>query len=726
LSQRNDEGHWERTAHETFKHAEGGATALALLSLIYAGEDPRQEPARRSLEWLAAQKLSGTYAYGLRAQVLAKVPGRLYATRLREDVTWLRESMASEGMPFPGSYVYTKHPRGRTHDRYDNSCSQYAVLGVWMAAEAGMRVPMAYWERIGQHWVAVQGDDGGWGYESRRLEIKPPSTHSMTAAGLASVFIVLDQRFARRPNAGKGLVEAIERGLAWFEREAMRANPRAQWHYYYLYGLERVGRACGYKYFGDYDWFREGARWLLENQLPDGSWRGGGAQSLYNTSWALLFLCHGRAPLLFNKLQHGADWNDRLRDVAGLTRFTGHTYERLINWQIVRLDNPIGDLLEAPVLYVYGESERAFSDEEVGRIRDYCRRGGLVFAVAGNGGEAFVRAMTGLARRALPEHSLRPLPRNHPLFSGEVSFPIEDPPEVLACGNGRRLMMLICKRDLADGWSTYSVNGGDEQDLAFGANVYLYATDKTTVRSRLTTPEIPLRAVDTRRTIRVARIWHAGEWDVEPYGWQRLSRYMHNETGSRLQVVSGVRLDSEAIADFSAAHITGSGELRLSAAERKGLRRFLTGGGTLIADGAGGSRVFATSLERELRSVLPDAPRLLSRRSPLLTGEDLADAVDLSPAAYRRRSRGSVQDSPYPALRVITSLGRHAVIYTPLDISTGLLGTHVYDLEGFAPRSALEVMRNLLLYANLSTTEKVRVSRWGGRESQRDGESRGR
>ncbi len=47
------------------------------------------------------------------------------------------------------------------------------------------------------------------------------------------------------------------------------------------------------------------------------------ATALRNTAFAVMFLCHGRAPLMFNKLAHGPDWDRKLRDLSGLTRYAG-------------------------------------------------------------------------------------------------------------------------------------------------------------------------------------------------------------------------------------------------------------------------------------------------------------------------------------------------------------------------------------------------------------------
>jgi hypothetical protein len=613
-SKRNVEGHWESSPNTKDVHW-AGTSALAALALLYAGRDPRDSALQDTLDWVAAQTLNGTYAVGVRAHALAFVPGRRYRSRLQGDLEWLLHAVGTHGTNAEGAYDYTPIEPGKK-SRWDNSVSQFGVLGVWTAADAGLPVPDAYWEAVGKHWIQAQNTDGGWSYQGHT----PPSTGSMTAAGLATLFVVLDQRYAERPREAGGLLTAIELGLTWLGREYGPDNPHGSpdWRYYYLYGIERAGAASGHKYFRNQDWFRGLAAYLLAKQRPDGSWPGSGElmSDLRNTALALMALCHGRAPLLFNKLEHGHDWDTKLRDVAGLTRYASHTFERVLNWQIVRLDRPLEDLLEAPVLYMYGESKRDFNEVEVQKIREYCQRGGLLFAVAGKENEDFVRSFESLAARAFPADLLRPLLRDHPLFTGAVQFEIKHPPAMVQVHNGVRTLMLLSLRDLASAWNRHSPRGDLEPDFQLAANVYLYATDKHTPHSRLQTPLIADQNVTPERTITLARIKYDGPWNPEPYGWTRLAVYLRNETATRLLVTSGVTFDSPELREFSVAHVTGTAAFALSPDELRGLREFLSAGGTLLADAAGGAPEFTRSLEKQVGQAMSSEPHALPRPPP--------------------------------------------------------------------------------------------------------------
>lgn len=95
---------------------------------------------------------------------------------------------------------------------------------------------------------------------------------------------------------------------------------------YLMYGIERIGVASGYKYFGGVDWFSTAAREVLRTQDKNGAWHSGWgaeASAVVGTSFNLLFLSRGHAPVVMNKLNYaesevkqapGTAWNERPRD----------------------------------------------------------------------------------------------------------------------------------------------------------------------------------------------------------------------------------------------------------------------------------------------------------------------------------------------------------------------------------------------------------------------------
>jgi hypothetical protein len=80
-------------------------------------------------------------------------------------------------------------------------------------------------------------------------------------------------------------------------------NPRGgEWHFYYLYALERVGRALDTEFIGSHEWYPLGARYLVDTQGKDGGWAEGGYEGpvwkAQAASYALLFLTRATPTLV--------------------------------------------------------------------------------------------------------------------------------------------------------------------------------------------------------------------------------------------------------------------------------------------------------------------------------------------------------------------------------------------------------------------------------------------
>ncbi|KKL60600.1 hypothetical protein LCGC14_2203690, partial [marine sediment metagenome] len=388
----------------------GGRSALCTYALLAAGADPQDPRIIAALQYLAGVEMTGTYARALRANVWSMLKGRKHKFRriLRRDVNYLVKGADARGgynyIPV-GRRASGSERRGANLGRYDNSNSQLGVLGVWAGSENGVEVPMSYWRLIERHWVQDQQRDGGWCYQQTGT-----SYGSMSVAGLATMFICFDALYQDKFIRCRAKTDytPIVKGLEWLDKNfSATTNPgRGRAHYYYyLYGVERVGLASGYKYFGQKDWYKMGATALVHQQRGDGSWGG-----IVNTSFGLLFLARGRHPILFNKLNYPGTWNSRPRDCANLTRWVTRKFERPVNWQIVHLGAPVRDLHDAPILYISGASAPRFTDEDVAKLREFVLQGGVLFSEAACNKASFTLAMKKIYAKMFPAYELKRLP----------------------------------------------------------------------------------------------------------------------------------------------------------------------------------------------------------------------------------------------------------------------------------------------------------------------------
>ena len=241
----------------------------------------------------------------------------------------------------------------------DTSISQYAVLGLWEAANAGIDIPPDVWDRAAQWYLSVQSPEGGWSYHPDEAS---QFTLSMTSAGVGSLLICrrqLEKYRKKSENTSNLLVpilpegqrgrydvrvasarvdQAVRQGLAWlgsnFSLEP--GGVIGQSAYYGLYGIERIGALAERETLGRVNWFEQGAAYIHKTQQPDGSWSAMHGVDP-NTAWCILFLTKSTAKsvakIKLKQLGAGTLLGGRglPRDLTNLTVAGGRVISRPMN-----------------------------------------------------------------------------------------------------------------------------------------------------------------------------------------------------------------------------------------------------------------------------------------------------------------------------------------------------------------------------------------------------------
>ncbi|MBI5725967.1 MAG: DUF4159 domain-containing protein, partial [Planctomycetes bacterium] len=392
-----------------------GASALALYALMEKGLTAKDPKIAKGLEWLITESkdLDFTYAVSfccqvwLRAYKQAKDKDKDAATKYRKlleiDVNKLIAGINDKG----GYHYFLKDPVS------DPSNAQYGTLGVWAGYRAQMEIPKEYWEKTLKYWVAShpQDADGSWVYTP--AEPEEHSRYNMTAAAIATLFVCIDalkgDEFIKC--TAQHLFAPVEKGLKWYDQNfkdgiskpnSCFQSGRSGLAGYSLYGLERIGLASGYKYFGDADWYKFGCIRLLNEQQSDGSWLSGYGPDV-STAYSVLFLIRGQHGVIMNRLEYDGDWNNRPRALANFCRWAEGVYEQEVNWQIITLKSPVGEWHDAPVVAISGSKAPKFSDEDIIKLRTYVNQGGTLFSMAEcSGGPAFGKGMKAAYAKIFP------------------------------------------------------------------------------------------------------------------------------------------------------------------------------------------------------------------------------------------------------------------------------------------------------------------------------------
>ncbi|MFM9960856.1 MAG: hypothetical protein ACKV2Q_06485 [Planctomycetaceae bacterium] len=348
-SKQLDDGSWEFPAHEV------GITALCTLALLENGvpqSDPVIDKGHRFVR-KSTKELGSTYDIALAIVILSRLDeyGNKQAIRdLGARLIAGQNVGGGWGYTCPAkitsSILTNPESRPKAPDGVgDNSCTQFAVLGLWTASRTGMDIdqPMS---AIARRFRTTQNSDGGWPYTSAvanqgdKAAVPNPSGSAMTFAGLFSLTVARanklrkqleerelsgdnktkpstsgtpkstsgstkkdDKKKVEKPDEKKDtppeVAEKSDEGSTLlkdpiFAKGLVKAGEFVQGGdqaRYFLWTIERLGVLLGQEKIGGVDWFAKGADILIKTQQPDGSWpEVHNDKGLSQTSFAILFL----------------------------------------------------------------------------------------------------------------------------------------------------------------------------------------------------------------------------------------------------------------------------------------------------------------------------------------------------------------------------------------------------------------------------------------------------
>ena len=709
----------------------GGLTSLCTLALLNAGEKPSSPAVSKALKYLRGIETDAIYAVAMQTMVLCAAEPSRDRLLIRRNAKQLVDSQELAGVG-AGGWGY-----GKRGGRVDNSNSQFAMLALHEAERVGVEIDKQVWQRCLKYWQSSQHSNGSWSYVPG--EIDQP-TGSMTCAGAASLIIASGkiQQGAASVNGdeirccGDGAEDDhLARALAWLGTKfRVDRNPgRPEFLFYYLYGIERVGRLSSKRYLGKHDWYREGAAQVLRLQNGlSGFWRGRGvieSNPLVATSFAVLFLSKGLRPTVFAKAKYtGEDVGARSWDLhpEGLHRMTQRLdkrWKRDLTWQTVDIRSAsVNQLLQSPIILFSGRESLELSDEQVQNLRAYVDQGGFILAEACCQGAGFDRDFRRLMERMFPESRLRLLGPDHPIWFAEQQVDPDYIQHVYGIDACCRTSVVYVPSDLTCLWqlarddrpTDYSpiAKAKVENALRLGANVAAYATNRE-LKDKLARPRLAVvhRAEELRRgTLYIPKINHGGGADDAPNALGNLLQVLRNEVQLRVEQESELSSVADStLLDHPVAFMHGRRSFRFSPSQRRSLRKYLESGGLLFADSICASEEFSRSFRSEIAAIFPQAsltriPVDHALFTSKFKGFNLASVTVRDPRTRSNDGPLTAQlTKTSPLLEGLEIDGRLAVIFSPYDLSCALENTASLECKSYARDDAARIGVNVILFA---------------------------
>ena len=318
-----------------------GIDALAVLALVRAGVSTHDPALRRAVDGLALRAAPAVYTEALVVQALeaARVTAPAARRRAHDACAYLAGAQLPRGAWGYGGHV-AGVPQIGAPGFYDNSNTQFALLGLRAGHKLGGDPKAEVWHRAGEHLLAEQALDGvevepfdvPAAEESLTTRARPhPHTHthsrepaqapatatrmkargwnyagtadgatgylSMTASGVTGLVLV-KAHVEGTPwwtKHGAAVDAGIRDGMAWIHEHRNDPLPGG-FTYYSLYSIERASVVCGVEQLGGWAWYPVGSQRLIEDQQADGAWHGETGGTTVGTCFALLFLTKATPP----------------------------------------------------------------------------------------------------------------------------------------------------------------------------------------------------------------------------------------------------------------------------------------------------------------------------------------------------------------------------------------------------------------------------------------------
>lgn len=509
---------------------------------------------------------------------------------------------------------------------------------------------------------------------------------------------------------------------------------------YYIYAVERAGRLTGRRFFGQHDWYREGARDLVIKQRARGDWGANmGETGVVGTSFALLFLSKGLARVVINKLEYGApdpknefktssrDWNNHPDDIRNLIEYLGglQYWPRLMTSQTVNMyrlqeETAVQELAQAPICFISGSQRPVFPEAQVAALRAYVDQGGFIFAVANCDSQDFDPGFRELIGRMFPEGGaeLKRLKSDHPIFRAEYDLDA-DSVELYGVDFGCRTPIIYSPVDLSCHWNKWMKNEPPKRhqrlktritrDTRIGANVIAYATGREPPIKLHDTGVKRQKATDRveRGLLKVAQLKHAGGWDTAPRALKNLIGAINDKVGVGVATnPKALPVMSDDIFYHPMLYMHGRHTFSFSRQEREQLRRYLDLGHVLFADACCGSAQFDASFRNLMRQTYKGDAELV--RIPVdhelfgeQTGFDISKVERKVPLVSGNGKMQARTERGEPFLEGIIVDGRLAVIYSKYDISCALERQSTAACRGYIQSDAVKIGVNVVRHALL-------------------------
>ena len=419
-------------------------------------------------------------------------------------------------------------------------------------------------------------------------------------------------------------------------------------------------------------------------------------------------------PALIAKLSFGdnQDWQTDRNDVYNLMKIMQRQYGVKFRPLIVGFDNFSFSPGDCPILYLTGHNRFTLTGAQCRQIRSFVERGGTLIVDNCCGSEKFGRAAKRELRRMFPDRRFKVLPQDHPVFSCFHKLPrvrycanVKDRPEgqpyLEGVDFGCRTAMFYSKYDLSCGWDNHIHPHGrrvlPQDAVRLGVNMVTYALANYRQAPPLSeTKRYVNMDRESRGKVTFAQLKYGGDWNRHAAATDSVLENLAQKFSADVKFErADVELDDPKIFSLPLLYLTGHDDFRFNDREVETLRKYLTEGGFLLAEGCCGRQAFDVAFRREIARVLPN------HELRFLPDRHAAFSLCYPVAAIGESGRLNqiLPKSAPPQLEGIDVDGSTVVVHSMYALGCGWAEESCPYCLGYNPGTAVKLGVNIIAYA---------------------------
>lgn len=662
-----------------------GVTALVVVALRTA-KVPENDPiVRKAMDYLVKKGHTNfSYTVGLYAMAMEHADPKKYRKPLQDAANWLINNQATNG-----TWTYTGGKK-----KGDNSITQFCILGLKSARDAGVDVPEAVFSRTATHFRKTQNADGGWSYTG-----KGSSTNTMTPAALSSLYVCgvefeKSLELRKGPNfIGKYEQEKVVKdGLAYLAKNMNTILGNG----YGAYALERVGVFYDQRFLNGVDWYEQGSKVVVQ-QTP---------RDAYYAALYLLFLAKGDVPLAINKAKWGrsSEWNLRHSDARNMAKLLTKSFKTKMDWQMVELKPENKDVGKAPLLYLSGYRGFRPSKLELKTIKGFLDDKGSVLFAPNLRSSKFRVDVEKYLSYLFPRARFVPLPKHHEIRRMYHNLQNTSLPIRVLKTNCSYKKIFLTTRDFSLEFEAKKPSSTSRQILD---NLIRFALLEKPLVGRLKNiklkipQKIEIKKEDFSKTaglddagIDVAQIVYNNDQVIKnPEAVSNALGFMrHTLKVPTRQFPSLLRLEDKEIHDKPLLYMTGFADFNLSDDAKENLKNYLDNGGFLFADSGCSCDEFVESFTLLMKSLYPGKKiETVAEKHPLFN-----EPFKVSPIFTDSLRRKAKLKNDY--LQGIKIDGRYVMVLSKYDVVSSLMNSLGEDSKGLKAPESFKLFSNLVNY----------------------------